>query len=663
MEIFFCDVCGHRVSDVEIERGECRRDGSHVWCKNCLSYAPPLPAPRRRPASGSSRPAGARHTREHPHVHARAGGAAPGRQQTTLLISAALGVSVASLVVIVAMVSRGSAPPRRPQAAVARPRSAPSATPIASTSTGTAARNAPTGPGDAPENEDEETRFARLGLASADRYASQRRDDLEGIVARYESVAANYPGTTYAQEADDKAYSVRSHNAAYFGELARKALAKRAEAQAETMLEPTRVTVSPTIDGALDDWGELPFVCKEPAQVLMAKHSWTGPSDSQFAFGVSYNDSFVFVGVDVRDDKVVTGEMLTTKQQDGVEVRIDARPDPARSQGRGEWPFTDFLLFALSVQEKGPCYVNMKSRLPEGTSAACARTPAGYAAEVAVPVKYLDAAQKDAWHAFRLNVTVADFDGEAKDRNEAARLCWRPDWASDWNRVGSGTFVRRTPMPRLAHTPRVDGDASDWQECVEGGALAVIDRADQLCSGKKEMWQGTQDLSARIYAGWTDGGLYVLVEVTDDEYVVDTVGKNPWRYDCIEYFYDVRDKADQETVKLTPGTYQICASPAERPGMEPKWRLYPDGRELPGVEVKSSRTATGYVMELKFPLSAETTPAGGWGEGRALRFAILVDDKDESAADNRAYTFGWAASPRGSNSRNTSGWRRMYLSR
>ena len=54
MEIFFCEACGRRVSDLEIERGEARKAGDQVWCANCSEKASPqqrpvTPRPARRP--------------------------------------------------------------------------------------------------------------------------------------------------------------------------------------------------------------------------------------------------------------------------------------------------------------------------------------------------------------------------------------------------------------------------------------------------------------------------------------------------------------------------------------------------------------------------------------------------------------------------------------
>jgi hypothetical protein len=64
----------------------------------------------------------------------------------------------------------------------------------------------------------------------------------------------------------------------------------------------------------------------------------------------------------------------------------------------------------------------------------------GYAAEIAVPVAYLDQKQGQPWSAIRLNLAVDDADGPA----EPAQLWLQPDWRSQENIPGSGTILRRS---------------------------------------------------------------------------------------------------------------------------------------------------------------------------------------------------------------------------
>lgn len=101
------------------------------------------------------------------------------------------------------------------------------------------------------------------------------------------------------------------------------------------------------IDGKLNDWKALPIICTQPAQIHFNPDSWSGPKDGSFRFGTAYDNQFLYIAIATTDDKVVAVPDSWPWFQDGVEVRLDARPDPERSRGRGEGEKENFLLIAL----------------------------------------------------------------------------------------------------------------------------------------------------------------------------------------------------------------------------------------------------------------------------------------------------------------------------
>jgi hypothetical protein len=68
------------------------------------------------------------------------------------------------------------------------------------------------------------------------------------------------------------------------------------------------------------------------------------------------------------------------------------------------------------------------------------KTPTGHAAEIAIPMSYLDSRQGGAWKRFRMNVTVDDYDAVV---GPLKALLWRPDWRYGDTFAGSGTFERK----------------------------------------------------------------------------------------------------------------------------------------------------------------------------------------------------------------------------
>ncbi|WP_179137210.1 metallophosphoesterase [Candidatus Entotheonella palauensis] len=122
----------------------------------------------------------------------------------------------------------------------------------------------------------------------------------------------------------------------------------------------------PVIDGHVDEWGTLPFVVREPAQVTRTATAYTGSGDSSFRFGVQIDETFVYVGIEVSDDTLVTKPEEKTWQQDSVAVRFDARALSESAVGRGEKIWQDFLYIAIGpgTAPSGPNVRYRPNRLP-----------------------------------------------------------------------------------------------------------------------------------------------------------------------------------------------------------------------------------------------------------------------------------------------------------
>jgi Carbohydrate family 9 binding domain-like/Calcineurin-like phosphoesterase len=201
-----------------------------------------------------------------------------------------------------------------------------------------------------------------------------------------------------------------------------------------------RHPVPVTVDGDLDEWPGRPLRCLTPAQVLPNGENWRGAGDCSFDFDTAYDEENVYVRVSVVDDVPVYDAGRRPWKQDGVQIRLDARPDPQRSAGRGEEDRkqTRHLFVAVSPSETPDApNIHGAEGLPDALKLACSRTASGYALEMAIPLSYLGAMQEGQTQAFRLNVTVSDYDSPV---DTGAEIWWRPNWARNENMPGSGTF-------------------------------------------------------------------------------------------------------------------------------------------------------------------------------------------------------------------------------
>lgn len=141
------------------------------------------------------------------------------------------------------------------------------------------------------------------------------------------------------------------------------------------------------VDGRFDEWKKLPFVCEDPAQIRGVPDSWKGPGDSSFRFGVEYDDEFLYIAVETTDERSVLDPKRDPWFQDGVEVRVDARPDPVRSNSRGQGENAEFVLVGMSPGETFEEMVFFQRDRVEqlGVKAICVKTEKGHNTEIAIP--------------------------------------------------------------------------------------------------------------------------------------------------------------------------------------------------------------------------------------------------------------------------------------
>ncbi|MFA7231107.1 MAG: Ig-like domain-containing protein, partial [Victivallaceae bacterium] len=206
------------------------------------------------------------------------------------------------------------------------------------------------------------------------------------------------------------------------------------------------------IDGKLDDWKVLPIICNEPELFrLMGKKAWKGPADCSFAIGVAYDDKYLYIAVEVIDDQCSAVKDKNPWDQDGIEIRLDARSTNLRSANTGKNDMKAFLRLALSpsASASAPWLYKATKDLPAGTKYACVSNLKGFNAEIAIPLAYLNKQAGKEWDGFRLNVTVND-----QDADKQVQLCWKPDWRAPESYPGSGSFIRQQP-PKPKKLPAI----------------------------------------------------------------------------------------------------------------------------------------------------------------------------------------------------------------
>lgn len=195
-------------------------------------------------------------------------------------------------------------------------------------------------------------------------------------------------------------------------------------------------------DGKLDDWEALPFAGRSEGTYDNGQKSPHAPEDGSFRFGVQYDDTYLYVGVDVTDDEVASAELTDNHNaRDFAVITLDARPaeESAGNPGQiaemkhGAW----HMIMAAPKGDEGE--ILFEDFVPEGFSAKVVRREGGYTAEYRIPISYIISRQGENWKDLRLNVAINDIDPTTRNRPPVL-MSWQPEWGTAV--LGSGWLQR-----------------------------------------------------------------------------------------------------------------------------------------------------------------------------------------------------------------------------
>jgi predicted O-methyltransferase YrrM len=157
----------------------------------------------------------------------------------------------------------------------------------------------------------------------------------------------------------------------------------------------------------------------------------------------------------------------------------------------------------------------------------------------------------------------------------------------------------------------IDGEAEDWGD--RGFRVELLPDPD----GR---FLPANDFDARFRLGWNKGGLFILVEVSDDVAHEHEELSRLWQEDCVELFLaDGRGSGNLVQIVLAPGADDRFDSL--------RVKLYDHGggqREVSPVQA-SRLTGSGYVLEIFFPADSMGIACT---MGTEFAFQLIANDSD-----------------------------------
>ena len=176
-------------------------------------------------------------------------------------------------------------------------------------------------------------------------------------------------------------------------------------------------------DGILSEWSSLPYTLSTP---------------EGGRFGITFDNKFVYLGIQVNDSEVMSNSADATTSQDFVGFVLDAQPMAKGASEKGAEGYKNSLYFIASPEDgSGKSSVRDLGDAEKELIWKCVRNKEGYAFEVAIPISYLQKQQGEHWQNIRVNIVAQD-----KDAKSSSRVTWQPNWSSRDNITGSGMFFR-----------------------------------------------------------------------------------------------------------------------------------------------------------------------------------------------------------------------------
>ena len=243
--------------------------------------------------------------------------------------------------------------------------------------------------------------------------------------------------------------------------------------------------------------------------------------------------------------------------------------------------------------------------------------------------------------------SIAAKAGYAKDKGLGGIMIWELSQGDDEMlaaiqkgfQTGGLAHVVPTQDPNALGKPRpftqeihsvsdinIDGKLDDWPA---EPTFTLNDRSQIVFINSPKSWSGPEDLSAQIWAGWSEAGLYFAVKIVDDKHVQTVTGTVIWHGDYVEWQFDTQLEQDYTDASMNDDDYQFGISAGDFdkvPASAVAWFGPVTLAQLSMIQQAQVQTADGYTLEVFFP--KDVLPALTLSEGAAFGMNINPSDSD-----------------------------------
>ncbi len=188
------------------------------------------------------------------------------------------------------------------------------------------------------------------------------------------------------------------------------------------------------------------------------------------------------------------------------------------------------------------------------------------------------------------------FDGLAIHCYYAYKILQRGRNVPTRERTGKLPGFTAAELPLAA---QIDGDLSEWNQAQ----WTRIFLRKQAVYGVGA-WEGPNDYSFKVAAGWEPEALLLAFDVTDNTHIQEKQKADMWEGDHLELWLDTDLEGDYAEAVNSSDDFQLGLSPGNFSTLPPEahvWVPSVDPDALAGIQVAARNTEAGYALEVRLP--------------------------------------------------------------
>ncbi len=426
-----------------------------------------------------------------------------------------------------------------------------------------------------------------------------------------------------------------------------------------------------TIDGKMGDlWNDPSFEANEFNSLHEVGWNLITPeSEADFmpAWKAAWNDTALFVLVEVKDDKIVREN---TWSDDAIELYFHFGDSAIEEGASNIWSQCRRGYHQVPLKVDSVIYAGGTSCMTAGerwekVTYAVSTTTEGYVLEASLPWSIFTggdstAIDLEAGDTFEMDIMAQDNDQDTSI-HQHARTNWY--WSSrahlfnaDWSQgVGQVTLssesleVPEKQAATLMHIPttaEINIDGLDYDFWSDDPIMFNEFTALQRDGWRLDKPESEADLMPKWKAAWNDTAIFVFLKVVDDK----VYGQGKWSDDAVELYFHFGDSAIEEGAsniwsQCRQGYHQV---PLRVPTITKSGgtACMTAGDRWEKVQYAVARTPDGYQLEAALPWDIFTdgdSTVVNPGLGDSFEMDVHVQDNDNEGADHTRTSIYWSS--------------------